>query len=185
MARARILHPDEATLFKETLRDAKPLPGKKRKSVPHAVAKSVAPKAKTTAASPSPAARKQPAATVAQSKPLPPLKPGPTPGLDRRTHDRFKKGEMEIDGKLDLHGMTQDAAHSALVRFVERGVSAGYRCLLIVTGKGLREGSGILRAQVPRWLNEAGLRPYLLAVNSARPQHGGDGALYVLLKRKR
>lgn len=182
MTRARILNPDEAALFRETVRDAKPLPGKKRKAAPPASPKSIAPKSNAGAVHP---ARKQPALPPRTAVPLPPLAPGPTPGVDRRTHERFKKGEMAIDAKLDLHGMTQDAAHDALVRFVGRGVDANYRCLLIVTGKGLREGSGVLRRQVPRWLNEAGLRPSLLAINSARPQHGGDGALYVLLKRKR
>lgn len=181
MARSRLLHPEEAQLFQETLRDAKPLSGKKRKAAPPTSAKPAAPQSSAAIAHP---ARKQPALPP-RTAPLAPLAPGPTPGIDRRTHERFKKGEMAIDAKLDLHGMTQDAAHDALVRFVERGMTANFRCLLIVTGKGLREGSGILRKQVPRWLNEAGLRPCLLAINSARPQHGGEGALYVLLKRKR
>lgn len=182
MARARTLHPDEATLFQETLRDAKPLSGKKRKAAAVAPKKTAAKQASSAASHP---ARKQPALPPRVAAPLAPLAPGPTPGVDRRTHDRFKKGEMAIDATLDLHGMTQNAAHDMLIRFVERGATAGFRCVLIVTGKGLREGSGVLRAQVPRWLNEAGLRPYLLAIHRARPQHGGDGALYVLLKRKR
>ncbi|HEY1720079.1 MAG TPA: Smr/MutS family protein [Magnetospirillaceae bacterium] len=182
MARTRTLQPDEAQLFQETLRDAKPLHGKKRKAAAPA-APTKASKAKASSAEAHPA-RKQPTLPP-RTAPLAPLAPGPTPGVDRRTHDRFKKGEMVIDAKLDLHGMTQDAAHDALLRFVERGANAGYRCILVVTGKGLREGSGVLRTMVPRWLNEASLRPYLLAINRARPQHGGDGALYVLLKRKR
>ncbi|HXP12095.1 MAG TPA: Smr/MutS family protein, partial [Stellaceae bacterium] len=117
--------------------------------------------------------------------PLATLDHGAAPGVDKRTLERFRKGEMGVDASLDLHGMTQDAAHAALVRFVQRAAASGHRALLIVTGKGGREGTGVLRAQVPRWLNEADSRPLLLAIHRARPQHGGDGALYVLLKRKR
>jgi DNA-nicking Smr family endonuclease len=178
MARSRALSPDEAQLFRDTLHDAKPLRQSKKAKSPPPTAKPAAAKSGTVRV---PRPQPEPAPRASQ----PPLAPGPTAGIDRRTHDRFKKGEMAIDARLDLHGLTQTAAHDALLRFVDRGVAAGHRCLLVVTGKGLREGTGVLRAQVPRWLNEAALRPHLLAVHTARPQHGGEGALYVLLKRKR
>lgn len=71
-----------------------------------------------------------------------------------------------------------------LADFIERAESAGKRCLLVITGKGLASG-GILRDQVPRWLNQAPNRSRVLAFDYARPQHGGSGALYVLLKRRR
>ncbi len=115
-----------------------------------------------------------------------PLEPGSAMGLDRRTHQRLRKGKMAIDGRLDLHGLTQDAAYNALVSFVENGWQRGKRCLLVITGKGLSAGGqGVLRQQVPRWLNETRLRPAILAVSPAQAEHGGSGALYVLLKRKR
>jgi DNA-nicking Smr family endonuclease len=111
---------------------------------------------------------------------------GRTAGVDRRTADKMKRGEMTIDGDLDLHGMTRDAAHGALARFLRYSYDHGRRCLLVVTGKGMREGGGgVLRAEVPRWLNEPGLRPMVLAFAHAQPRHGGEGALYVLLKRRR
>ncbi len=189
--RPRTASPEEAELFRATLRDVKPLRRRSR-AVP--------------ASEPAPVETKRAAAPAvshpARAQPkIPPRTPtlapldatytsrgsarAPAPGIDKRTHERFTKGEMAIDARLDLHGMTQDAAHAALLRFVERSAAAGLRCLLIVTGKGTRDGTGVLKAQVPRWLNEAGTRPYLLAIHRARPQHGGDGALYVLLKRKR
>lgn len=92
---------------------------------------------------------------------------------------------MAIEGSLDLHGLTQDAAHTALWRFITGSAEQGRRCVLVITGKGNRDGIGVLRLQVPRWLNESTLRPLVLAFVGARPQHGGDGALYVLLKRRR
>lgn len=116
---------------------------------------------------------------------LPTLGHGSTPGLDKRSAERMKKGEMEIDGRLDLHGMTQDTAHGALTAFVGRAYDSGRRCLLVITGKGNREGSGVLRSNVPRWLNQSPCRERILGFSHARPQHGGEGALYVLIKRRR
>jgi DNA-nicking Smr family endonuclease len=92
---------------------------------------------------------------------------------------------MDLDGRLDLHGLSQDAAHGALIGFVRHGYDSGRRCLLVITGKGLREGSGVLRHQVPRWLNQTPLREMILGFSHARPHHGGDGALYVLIRRRR
>lgn len=115
----------------------------------------------------------------------PPLQHGVAPGLDRRSLERLRRGELPVDRRLDLHGLTQDAAHALLTRAVLDAAAAGQRCLLVITGKGRREGAGVLREQVPRWLNEGGLRPLLLAFVHAPARHGGEGALYVLLKRKR
>jgi DNA-nicking Smr family endonuclease len=106
-------------------------------------------------------------------------------GLDRRSAQRLKRGQMPIEARLDLHGMTQDEAHRALDRFIREMYDAGRRAVLIITGKGTREGVGVLRQAVPRWLAEARCRSYVLATEEARPQHGGAGALYVLLRRKR
>ena len=131
----------------------------------------------------------------------PPLPPPPAPhvpaqdaraatpggGLDRKSAARLKRGEMAIAGRLDLHGLTQEEAHRALVRFVERAHEAGSRTVLVITGKGGSAGDrpGVLQRAVPRWLGEARCRKLVLAVEPARPRHGGEGALYVLLRRKR
>jgi len=109
----------------------------------------------------------------------------PTPGLDRRSALRLKRGQREIEARLDLHGMTQIEAHRALAGFITRSHTAGKRALLVITGKGLKEGSGVLRAAVPRWLGEPAMRPRVLAVTPAMPKDGGAGALYILLRRTR
>jgi DNA-nicking Smr family endonuclease len=112
--------------------------------------------------------------------PLPMLAHGAAPGLDRRNAERLKRGQLPIEARLDLHGMTQKEAHRALESFLARAHEAGRRCVLVVTGK-----SGVLRSAVPRWLNEQPTRPRLIAFMPARPKDGGEGALYVLLRRPR
>lgn len=122
--------------------------------------------------------------------PVPPsLSEGPPPrpaakrtgrGLDRRTAERLRRGELPIEARLDLHGMTQEEAHAALERFLGRAHTAGQRCLLVITGKG-----AVLREAVPRWLGEGEARDRVLASTPAQPRHGGGGALYVLLRRVR
>jgi DNA-nicking Smr family endonuclease len=116
--------------------------------------------------------------------PLPPLAGDAAPGLDRRSAERLRRGALPIEARLDLHGLTQDEAHGALVDFVARSATAGRRCVLVITGKGVR-GSGVLRSAVPRWLNEAPSRRLLLAFAPAQPKDGGSGALYLLLRRRR
>lgn len=112
------------------------------------------------------------------------------PGLDRRQALRLRRGQLSIEARLDLHGMTQAQAHRALAGFLARSHAAGRRVVLIVTGKGTRQGAdgsptGVLRRTVPRWLAEPALRPLVLATAAALPRDGGDGALYLLLRRSR
>jgi DNA-nicking Smr family endonuclease len=120
----------------------------------------------------------------------------PNGGLDKRSAERLRRGQMSIDGRLDLHGHTQADAHRAAHAFVAAGYRSGKRCVLIITGKGgARDNiessfmpdrdSGVLRRNLPRWLGEPSVRHMVLRMQSARPQHGGEGAYYVLLRRKR
>jgi len=109
-------------------------------------------------------------------------------GLDRRSAERLRRGKRPVEARLDLHGMTQAEAHAALERFITRAAADGLRVVLVITGKGRPEevgGTGILQRAVPRWLAEPALAAQVLAIAPARPVHGGDGALYVLLRRKR
>ena len=93
---------------------------------------------------------------------------------------------MAIDGRLDLHGHTQAEAHDMLHRFLKRLHGEGGRCALVITGKGMTAGKGgVLRQAVPRWLNEPQLRPLVLAFDHAMIRDGGEGALYILLKRRK
>lgn len=181
-SRRRVLTPDEVRVWRAVAGTVTPLPGRavpEDETPPAAAEPESAP-----APRPSPAPPPRPAVPPVQ-RGLPSLASGHTPGLDKRSAERMKRGEMEIDGRLDLHGMTQDTAHAALIGFIARAYDGGRRCLLVITGKGYREGTGVLRANVPRWLNQSPCRERILGFSTARPQHGGEGALYVLIKRRR
>lgn len=192
MARDQRSKPPEndLALWQKVTADIKPL--KRRAAVGERTPK---PAASAPPASLEPALERKTAPPVPALPPAPPapalpaLKPGTTAGLDRRTAQRLRRGQLDIAGKLDLHGLTQSAAHRALRQFVEEAAHDGKRCVLVVTGKGQgRSGereTGVLRRMVPRWLNEAALRALIVGVESAQGRHGGEGALYVLLKRKR
>lgn len=174
---------DDAELFRRALKDAEPL--KNKKPVP----KPAAPAARPASAKPAKKARARPAAlpraTPPRPAPPPEIAAGEYAGVDRRTADRFRRGKLPIDGRLDLHGHYQDAAHAALNDFITSSAATGSRMLLVITGRGSREGSGVLRERLPDWLNQPPCRTHVLAFTRAQPQHGGDGAFYVLLKRRR
>jgi len=186
---------EDALLWKRIAETTKPLPGRKVE-LPAASA----PPRKATANSP-------PAAPVAHqgrpARPAPPKSPelraGEARGLDKRTAERLRRGQVPIEARIDLHGQTQEEAHRALSAFIAGAHKSGRRCVLVITGKGgppgARNGSGegvmpdrergVLRRAVPRWLNEPDLRPLILGFAQAQPAHGGAGALYVLLRRQR
>jgi len=116
-----------------------------------------------------------------------------TPNMDKRNFDRLKKGKMNVDGTIDLHGLTLAEAHPRLNAFVRNGHASGKRLLLVITGKGKQaqdhalvpQRRGILRHQVPQWLTMAPLAPLVLQVTQATQKHGGGGAYYVYLRRQR
>jgi DNA-nicking Smr family endonuclease len=191
--RRRLVTPEEADLWRQVMRDTKRLhPDQDEPSAPVAppaaaksrLASSIPARQAAAVASP-PAPVPPPPRTEIQWATTPAFDHRRSPGLDKRTAGRFAKGSMDIDAVIDLHGLTQAVAHVALFRFVLGSADLGRRCLLVITGKGNGRGTGILKAEVPRWLNEAGLKPHILAVTRAQPKDGGDGALYVLLKRRR
>lgn len=107
--------------------------------------------------------------------------------LDRRTKQRLARGSVSIDGKLDLHGMTQDEAHGALLRFLRNASARGKKVVLVITGKGTRGDSerGVLRRQVPQWLSLPEFRPFVIGFEQAHARHGGEGSLYVRVRRAR
>ncbi|MGH1378491.1 MAG: Smr/MutS family protein [Alphaproteobacteria bacterium] len=113
---------------------------------------------------------------------------------DYRTSQRLKRGKIKIEGRLDLHGKTQIEAYDALLDFIPRSYNQGKRCVLIITGKGNRQDSstsllhskpGILKQRTPEWLTTPPLNAYVLKTETARQTDGGEGALYVLLRRDR
>lgn len=115
---------------------------------------------------------------------LPPLRStarttsGPVPLSEDKM---VRRGRVAIDARIDLHGLTQVEARSALGHAVMRTAKRGGQCLLVITGKGLRL-EGVLRAQLPRWLSEPDLRPHITTFAPAHARHGGTGAWYVFLR---
>ena len=109
------------------------------------------------------------------------LRQGERAGIDGRTQRRLFRGDVPVDRRLDLHGLTAARAENRLAQFIETAARDGCRCVLVITGK----GAGILRGHVPDWLKRQPLSPHVLALAEARSHDGGSGALYVLLRRKR
>ena len=133
-----------------------------------------------------------PAALPRDARPkLAPVKTPPLAPLDRRLKQRVVRGREPIAARIDLHGMTQQRAHTALLAFLQRAQADGARIALVVTGKGgggrgdQASERGVLRRQVPVWLELAEFRPFVLGFEDAHVSHGGQGALYVRLRRSR
>lgn len=117
---------------------------------------------------------------------MPALNTGVAAGMDARNMDRLKRGRIRPEAKLDLHGKTRDQAHRALEEFLARAQADGRRCVIVVTGRGrLSEGGGVIRSEVPHWLNLAPNRSRILGFAQAQPRDGGSGALYVMIRRLR
>ncbi|MBS0275818.1 MAG: Smr/MutS family protein [Proteobacteria bacterium] len=161
MTRKRPVSDEERKLFETAYREATPLAP--------ALLKKIAPEAKMRAT------------------------PG---GLNGRTAERLNRGEVEPQARLDLHGMTERAAHGALITFIRSAWSRGLRLVIVVTGKGAKAAApdepfdmdsrrGILKSLTPRWLAEPELAGLVADVRGAHRSHGGDGALYVYLRKNR
>jgi DNA-nicking Smr family endonuclease len=135
---------------------------------------------------PRPAARKaKPAVVPTPEKSAPSAPPQLTP-LSRRMRRSVARGKEAIDARFDLHGLTQSEAHAALQRFLREAVARGARLVLVITGKGARDGErGVLKRQVPQWLALPEFRSLVIGFEDAGVRHGGEGALYVRLRRLR
>jgi DNA-nicking Smr family endonuclease len=176
--RRRVLSPEERVLWSTVTRSIAPL-----RDAPPAVQDE---EAAESAMSPAPAERM---ASPVAPKPVPsppPLTPPLTP-LGRRMRARVARGKEAIYARLDLHGLTQSEAHAALLHFLRSASARGARLVLVITGKGQRsEGeSGVLRRQVPHWLRLPEFRVFVIGFEDAHIAHGGEGALYVRLRRPR
>jgi DNA-nicking Smr family endonuclease len=138
--------------------------------------------------------------SVRAEPPLPPPAQRKAPELnpfDRKNLKKIKRGKIEIEARIDLHGMRQAAAHSALIQFIHGSASMGRRWVLVITGKGLpsrhahddaerpfgEPPRGVLKRSVPMWLSEPDVRGLIVSFTEAAPEHGGSGALYVHLRR--
>ena len=130
--------------------------------------------------------------------------PDPTPRVDRKTRKRLGKGQQDVDRSVDLHGLTQDQAFRHLKSVIEGAIKRGDKTLLVVTGKGgarfsqsgdgtpiaqrtradFDQFGGVLKRMVPIWLEGAELKPFIEAYGEAAKEHGGEGALYIILRRR-
>ena len=168
----RTLRPEEVRLWSLVASTVHPLSGRK----PLADVSGPIPTQDALAAplrlAPTPAPSRSPGARSLEEKVIEP----------RRKH-RIAKERDPIGARIDLHGMTQDRARAALEGFLYRAWDEGYRAVLVITGKGV-QGDGVLRRRAPEWLGAATLSHIVAGISEAHRRHGGDGALYVALKRK-
>ena len=159
----RPLTPAETALWRRVARHAKPLPGK------------TLPAAEEIAPEPAPKKPKPPA----PKSPLKARPPKAAPPADRGGEKRVQRGKLEIAGRLDLHGYTQDSARAALLAFIADKAESGARVVLVITGK-----SGVLRERLPGWLALPDFSKKLAGFAQAHRSHGGAGAWYVFLKTR-
>src|SRR6202163_282058 len=184
--RKRALSEEERALWESVAKQTKPLRKKPRTMKPQVASPvSKMPAAAKAVASPRPS----PAVRIARApKPNPAPAVPPLAPLGRRERSQLSRGRKDIDARLDLHGMTQTRAHHALFSFLQRAHSGGLTFVLVITGKG-RIGAeterGVLRRQVPQWLSLPEFRSLVVGFEEAHIGHGGEGALYVRIRRSR
>ncbi|WP_159716039.1 Smr/MutS family protein [Geminicoccus flavidas] len=214
MRRPRLPSAEEAALWRNYVKDVAPLPRDAAETAQPVVPPAAPAPAPAVAVPAGPAstraragrAKKQladaventslPPAQPFRPRSMPPARPavdrpdtrradrsGPV-DLDRRTWQRLHRGEMIVEARLDLHGLTQIAAYDRLAAFIDHAWRVGSRCVLVITGRGSGD-VGILRTMTPRWLDEIPMRDKVLAYTQAKTHHGGAGALYVLIRRRR
>jgi len=182
----RRLRQDESELWTGVIRSVKPLRRRPQKSASPALDETPkAAKAEPVPAAPAPPPVRPSGKLTRVAKSAPPLAP-----ISRRTKHKLARGSETIDGRIDLHGLTQAQAQNALLQFLHRAQAAGMRFVLVITGKGrmrfdAEREAGVLRREVPRWLTLGEFRAYVVGYEPAHVGHGGEGALYVRLRRAR
>lgn len=196
--RERAVTPEEASLWAQVA--ASIGPAMKVKARVRAVADRPAPEPPAppaVRAEGAPPSKSQPARVLQKPPPAPPARPKPPPiaEFDRRKVRHIASGKIEIDARLDLHGLRQGEARQRLVGFIHSAHQRGLRTVLVITGKGSGAGSdplagalgepqrGVLRRLVPQWLDGPELRLFIVSFTTASIRHGGEGALYVRLRR--
>jgi len=180
--RKRVLSEEEHVLWESVAKQVKPL-----RPRPRALKRlHAAPDTEADAtAKPMPSKPMAPSRIIPASRPEPP----PLAPIGRRERSQLSRGRKEIDARLDLHGMTQLRAHRVLLTFLQRAHSDGLTFVLVITGKGRVGGAeserGVLRRQVPQWLSLPEFRSLVVGFEEAHVGHGGEGALYVRVRRSR
>jgi DNA-nicking Smr family endonuclease len=174
-SRGRRLSDGERVLWREVTRGVQPL----RPTAPGEM------EAGRLAEAPSPSRTQTPASGKLPS-PKPKIESPPELApLGRRAKQRVARGHDPIDGRLDLHGLTQAEAHDALLRFLHTAQTRGARLVMVITGKGRSGQGGVLKRQVPLWLALPEFRAMVTGYDEAHQRHGGEGALYLRLRKSR
>ena len=177
VGKSRRLSAEERKLWGHFTRSVAPL---RRQGVPAAAPAAASSKAKL------PTQVRPPArVAAAAARTAPGLEP-----LDRRLKQRLARSAEPLDGRIDLHGKTQSEAHAALLSFLRKAQSHGAKFVLVITGKGggARDDwseRGVLKRQVPQWLKLTEFRGYVIGFEDAHSGHGGAGALYVRIRRRK
>lgn len=202
--RPRPLSPEDRAVWDQVTRTLRPLNAVATAEPPPAVIPEVAPQPKVGPV-PDPVARLWRSAAPAPAAKTPPVSLDLVPDphdlaaaaplrMDHKAFARMRRGKLDPEARIDLHGMTAGRAHASLQSFILQAHAQGLRLVLVITGKGRSGGGdphamsdrkGVLRHAVPQWLAQAPLAPLVLQVHSAHVSHGGTGAYYVYLRRKR
>jgi DNA-nicking Smr family endonuclease len=167
----RPLKPEDLRIWSAVAATIHPLPGR--------VAPAPPPGAEVGALPPRPAAPPPPKPATARA----PAPSRPIDAIEPRRRNRIVRDPDAIGARVDLHGMDQDRARARLEAFLNTAWHEGFRAVLVITGKGAR-GDGVLRRHAPEWLAAPHLRDIVAGVSPAHRRHGGEGALYVALKRR-
>ncbi|QCI65084.1 Smr/MutS family protein [Phreatobacter stygius] len=187
--RGKKLSAEDRTLWSHVARSVTPLD-------PARAADLLAEPAEDVVQKPEPAAKAVAATRIAKAAlPAPP----PLAPLEKRLRQRLTRGQADVDARLDLHGLTQEAAHRRLLTFLRRAQLEGFRVVIVITGKGAPKrtaafdtadwssdpfaGRGVLRRMVPHWLTLPEMRSLVIGFEEAAIGHGGAGALYVRIRR--
>jgi DNA-nicking Smr family endonuclease len=184
MSRRRQVSDEEQALWQAITRSVVPLKRRRKQAAPP----KASPESKQKPPSRLPTALSLRAVAVVQ-KPAPkptPKEPALAP-IDRRSRQKLARGTQAIDARIDLHGRTQGEAHVVLLGFLQRQQAKGAKTVLVITGKGGRSdsGRGVLKRQVPMWLALPEFRALVVGFADAAIGHGGEGALYVRVRRVR
>lgn len=159
---------DETALWEQVMADVTPMPGRQK-----------------PASRPAPVQAKTiPAVQIREAAPARGSAAPAGRDLDRRTQQKLERGQMEIEAVLDLHGYGRGEAREKLAAFMAACYARDMRCVLVITGKG-KGGDGVLRRDLPDWMDESPFSGIVLRATPARGKHGGSGAFYVLLRRRR
>lgn len=194
--RRRGLTEEDRALWERLVATVEPLPEKRGRHVRRRDAAAAPQAAVETAVSPPRPAPPvpRPGIAAAAKPPASPPKPPPMVPLERRAVRRLKSGRNDVEDRLDLHGMTQEAAKARLMAFLARAQAGGLKTVLVITGKGggsvvpldfAEPERGILRRMVPVWLAMPAARALVVGYSEATISHGGSGALYVTIRRPR